>query len=321
MKTNKAAAILMAVIIVATVMAMCVPTGVYNCTIYVEPSAVNVTAGEGAVVGIFPAVGLRTSIEITGEQILAGDVYKILVKDNEIGKPIRFIIGFSNTGNVIAEPEIGIEISKDDKVIETLKKTEEVIPGEAKEIMAEWTGKEVGGYAAKVSVLLDGKLLSERDLEFKVLERGALTCKGEIVEVKAPEEVGVGKPAKIEVYFKNTGEIAIDAKAKGEVKLNNELVEIIESDPVLIDIGKTATLTAYFSPEKPGDYLIDGDVIYDGKKAKMSQISLSVKSAEEEAGGVRIPEFWTLIAVISGLALVAVIIAIFFVYKKKKHKK
>ena len=277
------------------------PTGVYNCTIYVEPGEVNVTEGEGAVMGIFPALGLRTSIEITGEQVLAGNVYRTSVENNEIGKPVRFKIGFSNTGNVRAKPEIGIKISKEEAVIDRLKTGDEVIPGEAKEITAEWTGNDLGDYKANVSVWLNGDLLSQKDLKFNVLERGALTCKGEVTDVKAPVEVDVSMPVKLKVEFKNTGVVALEAKIKGDVLLNNELVEVIEGDPVLIEVGNTGTLTAYFTPKKPGDYLIDGDVVYEGKKAEISQITVTVKS--EEAGKKKIPGF-------SGLTLVAAIILI-----------
>lgn len=289
--------------------------GVYNCTVYVEPSEVNVTEGEGAVMGILPAIGLTTSIEITGEQILDGNVYKISVESNEIGKPIRFKIGFANTGNVRAKPETSINILKDAKATETLKKSDEIIPGEAKEITLEWTGGDVGDHTAKVNVLLDGDLLSEKALKFEVLERGALRCKGEIVDVKAPKVASVGMPAKIEVGFKNTGSIALQAKIKGDVILNRELVEVMESEPVLIDVGETETLTAYLNPEEPGDYLIDGDVIYEGKKAEMNQITISVKA--EEAGGMYMD-----IIMLSGLVLiVALILVLIYVTKKKRLKK
>ena len=288
--------------------------GVYNCTVYVEPSEVNVTGGEGAVMGILPAIGITTSVEITGEQILSGNVYKISVENNEIDKPIRFKIGFANTGNVRAEPETSINILKDEKALETLKKSDEIIPGEAKEITAEWIGKDVGEYGSNVKVTLNGELLSERSLKFDVLERGALRCKGEIVEIKAPKEVSVGKPAKIEVGFKNTGSIALEAKIKGDVILNRELVKVIESEPVLIEVGETALLTAYLNPEKSGNYLIDGDVIYEGKKAAMNQITISVKSAEASGMNMNIILF-------SGLALLAAMILIVILVAKKRLKK
>ena len=291
------------------------PSGIYNCTIYVEPGEVNVTEGEGTVMGILPAVGLRTSVEITGEQILAGKVLKMSVENNEIGKPIRFKIGFSNTGNVKTEPEVGIDILKEEAVIDTLKKSAEVIPGESKEITAEWTGKDLGEYNANVRVLLDGELLSERSLGFEVMERGALTCMGEVVDVTAPAEANVSMPVKLEVGFKNTGVVAMEAKIKGDVIRNDKLVEVIEGDPVLIEVGNTATLTAYFTPKKPGEYLIDSDVVYEGKKAEISPITVSVKS---EAGGVKIPESWVLVAVIAGLGVVVAVVLIYIVRRKSK---
>jgi len=285
--------------------------GVYNCTIYVEPAGANVTAGEGAVMGILPAIGLTTSIEITGEQILAGNVYKISVESNEIDKPIRFKIGFANTGNVKAKPETSINILKDARIVEKLIRSDEIIPGASKEITAEWIGEDVGEYGSNVKVTVNGELLSERGLKFDVLERGALRCKGEIVEIKVPNEVSVGMPAKIEVGFKNTGSIALEAKIKGDVIHNRELVEVMESEPVLIDVGKTATLTAYINPAEPGDYLVDGDVIYEGKKVEMNQITISVKSAEASGMNMNISLF-------SGLVLIAAGILIFVIKRFKK---
>lgn len=289
-----------------------IPSGVYNCTIYVEPAEVSVTEGEGAVMGIFPALGLRTAIEITGEQVLAGTVYRIYVENNEIGKPIRFKTGFSNTGNVRAKPEIAVEILKAEAVIDTLKKSDEVIPGEAKEIIAEWVDNEVGEYTAKVRVLLNGDLLSQRDLKFNVLERGALTCRGTVVDVKAPVETNVSMPVKLEVGFKNTGVVALEAKVKGDVLRNNKLVVVIESDPILIDVGDTETLTAYFTPEQSGEYLIDSDVVYEGKKAEIRAVTVSVTSEE---GKKRMPGF-------SGPAMiVALLLLSIFITKRGCLKK
>jgi hypothetical protein len=106
----------------------------------------------------------------------------------------------------------------------------------------------------------------------------------------------------------------LEAKIKGDVILNHELVKVIESEPVLIEVGKTATLTAYLNPEKSGDYLIDGDVIYEGKKAEISQITISVKSAEASAMNMNIITF-------SGLVLIAAVILIVIFVAKKRLKK
>lgn len=85
----------------------------------------------------------------------------------------------------------------------------------------------------------------------------------------------------------------------------------MESEPVLIDVGKTATLTAYINPAEPGDYLVDGDVIYEGKKVEMNQITISVKSAEASGMNMNISLF-------SGLVLIAAGILIFVIKRFKK---
>jgi len=76
----------------------------------------------------------------------------------------------------------------------------------------------------------------------------------------------------------NIGEIDVLAKISGEVYLNNNLIDTIESDETLIKIGKTETLTAYFKPTGDGLYLVKGNIVYEGKKEPMDDISINVGS-------------------------------------------
>ena len=84
--------------------------GVYETLITIKPLE-ETNEGESNL-GIVAGVGLKTTITVTGEQIVSGSVKSITVRDDEIGSPIRFIIKFSNTGNVDASPEIRINFFK-----------------------------------------------------------------------------------------------------------------------------------------------------------------------------------------------------------------
>ena len=58
------------------------PNQVYTSTIYITP-VLNATSQEGsATLSVFPAVSLEASINVTGEQLLAGNVQSIVAYDN-----------------------------------------------------------------------------------------------------------------------------------------------------------------------------------------------------------------------------------------------
>ena len=56
------------------------------------------------------------SANITGDEKIAGKVYKITASDTEQGAPVEFTIGFTNTGTVTASPEAELKITKPKKL-------------------------------------------------------------------------------------------------------------------------------------------------------------------------------------------------------------
>ncbi|ODS37906.1 MAG: hypothetical protein A7315_13050 [Candidatus Altiarchaeales archaeon WOR_SM1_79] len=260
-----------------------IPNGIYEDVIYIK-EITNVTGGAGASVGISPAAGIKTTINIVEDEIIAGVVHRISAENNEIGEPIKFLIKFSNTGNVRAAPKITIKITRGRENMETIEKEVTVFAGQNKDIAAEWEtlNREVGEYAAYVEVLLNDKKLADERIVFKILPEGALTKNAVIISVNSPGEVESGNPAKIEVVVKNTGAGSINAKITGEVYLDNELVDTLNGENFLIYQGQTGTPAAYFKSEDAGVYLIKGNVLYEGKSIKMDDITITVKSAKEE---------------------------------------
>ena len=289
--------------------------GVYETLITIKPLE-ETNEGESNL-GIVAGVGLKTTITVTGEQIVSGSVKSITVRDDEIGSPIRFIIKFSNTGNVDASPEIRINFFKGSDLIETMDQISNlVIPGSTEDIMVNWdtTNQVVGNYSAEVGVYLND-LLTERSVNFQILEVGKITKTGEIVNVTVPAEVNLGNTLKIEANFKNTGKAIIQAKMNCEMYKGSEFTAATESDSVLLDIGKTETITSYFKPESAGTYSADCEITYEGRSVEMEPISFNVNS-EGITGQFLVSDF--VLPVVS--IIIVTIVAVLLIRRYRKRR-
>ena len=290
------------------------PSGNYNSTVYVEnvPGSAS-SSGVGAQMLIRMPVDV--TILVTGKQILTGVVNGITLQDIEIDYPLRIKTMFRNTGNVVAKPVIAVNINKDGAVVHSFSKAEKAVkPRTMKEIPVEWDtkGQAVGDYLANVTVSLAGNVLYERELPFKVLEKGTLTRKGVLNTLSYEGEPAVGEMIKTIATFKNTGKIDTNAKFTGEVHRNGKLIETIESDEFEVPVRETTTLTSYLKLDKPGNYRITGYAVYEGKKTDSKELLLEVPGMEEKKG---LPA----IGVVG--ALIAFFCAVLILSRRKEGKK
>jgi len=130
------------------------------------------SAVEGTGMGLLPGVDADIVATITDEEIMAGEVSKILTKDEDYGDPVKFTIGFRNRGNVPCSPEVQIVIKKAGDAIDTEEQElMSLAPGASRDYVLEWstTEQEAGKYyTATVTVSLDGKVLKEKDVGFTI---------------------------------------------------------------------------------------------------------------------------------------------------------
>jgi hypothetical protein len=266
---------------------------------------------------------VETLITVVGEQILSGEVKSYIITDTEINHPLRVTIEFQNTGNVIATPLIKTTILKNNLSIDSFNYSQKSFPLNTKDTLeVEWntTDQNVGDYVANIKVFLGDNLISEKNLSFKILERGVLTVEGRVEGVTAPNEVSVGQVVKIEVQFQNTGKLDILAKIKGEVtNNNNEFIDVIEGDETLVKIGEKQNLIIYFKPEKAGDYLIKANVFYEGKKTEINPIS--IKTIGTQPSGMFIFDTQNLIIILFIIFALGLILIGIFSKKIRKSTK
>ena len=294
------------------------PNGVYNDTIYVQTIPSAVTDAEGTVASVVIRMPVRLSIAVTDIQILTGIVKSITTQDTEVGYPLRINVVFKNTGNVVAKPNTDVKITNTDgQIIDRLTRDDfEVKVGSTDTIPVEWNtnGLESGDYVANVTVSLGGEVLATQKLHFKLLPVGTLSRQGSLTDISYDGEPSVDKVTKILATFKNIGEIDTKAKFIGEVYVNGDLIDTIESEELLVPVRETDTLTVYLKIEKDGSYTIKGHVLYDGKTTETKELSFIVTEAELETG--KVPRF----GIIGALMAIAILV-VFIVARRKLLKK
>ncbi|GAJ08829.1 unnamed protein product, partial [marine sediment metagenome] len=226
------------------------------------------------------AAPVAVTIFVTGNQILSGVVNGISADDVEVKYPLRIKVQFHNTGNVIATPQITVEIAtQDGTAINHFTSSEfNVKPEKRETILLEWdtTGKEPGDYIANVSVVLGDAIIKQEQLDFAILPTGTLTRSGSLTELIFEGEPGLGILTMIQATFVNTGRIDTKAKFIGDVYHDGTLVDTLQSEELLVAVGNMELLKSYFQPDQPGEYRIEGYVIYEGKRTEEKEISFTI---------------------------------------------
>jgi hypothetical protein len=289
-----------------------IANGDYSTTIYAASSPASDTSG-GAVAHAVIRIPCKVVLEVTGTQILKGTVKSITTADTEIDYPLKIKVEFKNEGNVIAKPNIAVTITKDGELVDSFVHDEIGIKTDSEDtIIVLWntTGQQIGDYTADVAVSLGGELLTTKSLPFKILPFGTLTRQGELTTLTTEGEPMINRVIKILADFDNTGKIDSRATFKGEVYFDGELVDVIESDEMLVEIGETRRLTSYYKIQAPGKYEVKGNVLYEGKETGTKEITFDVASTNSESGGNGIPGF-------TGSMSIIVIILIPILYKKR----
>ncbi|GAI80418.1 unnamed protein product, partial [marine sediment metagenome] len=184
----------------------------------------------------------------------------------EVNYPLQIKISFKNTGNVVAKPQIAVEISSNGAIVDSVSFEDTKIKPEKIEVIpVEWdtTGRQAGNYSAHVVVSLGGTNIGEKGLEFAILPLGTLSRSGMLTEISLQGEPKQASLVSILATFVNTGQIDTRAKFTGEVYCNGDLIDVIESGEILIAVGESGVLKSYLRLENSGNYQINGYINFD----------------------------------------------------------
>lgn len=261
--------------------------GGHAATIVVTTVPLEGEGGSGQAVSL--AAPVAVTITVTGTQIVSGSVDNISLTDVEVKYPLRLGVMFLNSGNVVAAPQVDIEIadSEGNRVDSFSSNSAKVKPGSRQSIPVEWdtTGIPPGAYSASVTVSLGQDVITKKELRFAVLETGTLTRAGAAGQPQLKGKPQVGNVTILQTVFTNTGEIDTKAKFVGEMYLNDRLVDVLQSEELLVQAGSAGTLETYVRADIAGKYEIRGHVNYEGKRTEATSIFFTVGGAIPQTGG------------------------------------
>ena len=186
--------------------------------------------------------------------------------DIEIGFPLKLFLTVANDGNVRIKPKISFDIwdqNQEKLVMSESFSGSEILPTTQEQITKTFSNNlEIGQYWANVDVDECG---SSSLLTFSVVEKGGIVDNGVFEGITNKPWVYVEEPVEIKATFKNNGPRTVYAKFMGDVKLDNKIVEVIETEEIDVLSQETADFISYFTPDKPGRYVVSGRIIYNRK--------------------------------------------------------
>ncbi|HLG23430.1 MAG TPA: hypothetical protein VI564_00705 [Candidatus Nanoarchaeia archaeon] len=280
-----------------------------------------ITEGIGDISGragsvIKTEVTLLVNLEVTGDQIIKCRGGAFNINDLEIGFPVEISSNVINDGNVRLKPTITLDVY--DQAQENLVFTkelfgQEVFPTTQKTITASTKATlGIGQYWANVRIKECG---TENLQTFSVLEKGGIADKGDFVDIYTKPWIYTNETSQLIAKFQNTGSRSVTAKLKGVIRNENQIVQIVDTEELLVPSGGSADFDVFFTPEVPGRYTFSGRVLYNNKLTFEKGAVINVNPAPEQALAKKIKWIPLIIYVI----IISTIL--FFIRKILKEKR
>ena len=103
-------------------------------------------------------------------------------------------------------------------------------------------------------------------LTFDIVEPGTLGSDGILKTIITKVWAEQNEIVPIIAVFQNVGETPVRAKFKGTVQESGRILDTLESEEVLANVGQEVNLTTFFTPKQPGKYIAKGRVYYGSKQ-------------------------------------------------------
>ncbi|MGB9748535.1 MAG: hypothetical protein ACP5OZ_02955 [Candidatus Woesearchaeota archaeon] len=271
------------------------------------PAGKNTTAS-----AIIMSIQIPITVEVIGEEIKSCFANSFSIKNSEIGRNTKLNLRLTNTGNVRLSPRMNYAIWDKEQTRILINNTlfaDEILPSlEANlEVEIQTSNLSLGQYWIDITLPDCGvsKLLT-----FDVLEKGALSTSGRLLRIENPVWANVGQTISIKAVFENNGEQDANARFKGKIELEGSVIDLLESEELLVKQGETTYFEMFFKPKQEGRYIISGVVYYANKKTEETFSVLNVKPKQRFN--------WMLIIYI---ILILIILLLLAIIKKKKKRK
>jgi len=277
--------------------------GKYDGAIYIRASPTS-TVESGAGMAVGAGVKIIVSAEITGVQERSFEVKSVRIDEAEVGQPIPLTIGVKNTGNVKVNPIFQLRVldKGQNELYDTEYSEKDLWPMREDEIKVDLPsdGIKAGAYVLNMKAYSQDKLIDEWDKEFAIEPAGTISVGGNLKEIRVSTMIAkVGEPVKVTAVFENNGATHIEAKLKSEVYVSGGLEEVLDdSDEYMVAPGEEIELETYFEPERSGNFMVQGFVLYKGKKTDVKQVTMTAVG-----GGM---EDYMYYAIAAGIAMILV---------------
>ncbi|MBW2970698.1 hypothetical protein KY320_00905 [Candidatus Woesearchaeota archaeon] len=285
---------------------------------YVTDALATVGGGMGSAVRA--AVISTLTVGITDKQIMACRGGGFGLSDTEVGYPIDFTATINNDGNVRFKPVFILEFwdqSEERIVMSRQLVGEEVLPTTSRSYSFQIQHNlEPGQYW--VNIVARSPNENEVNcyitdiLTMSVFERGEIVDQGVLKGVSGKVWAFVGEIIPIKATFQNTGERSVEAKFKGNVILDEQIVELLESESLRVQPDETVDFTTYFTPKEAGRYIVSGRVLYNSKLTFEKSTIINVNYPSGLQGLNMIP-------ILLYVLILGIILFLFYKIRKEKN--
>jgi hypothetical protein len=291
------------------------PIGVYTGDLRILTGTLSTLGGQYGS-QLQAAFMIRIRLEITGTEFVSCSGDSVIIRDTEVGSPIEYYMTVSNNGNVRIRPTANVEVWNQDLTKLVMSKNlefnnREVLPTTSEAFSTSFASDlRIGQYWAYVTIAPCGNTVLTT---FSVYEKGTIIDTGDLIRLDSQAWAKIGDVVPITAVFKNTGSRTVSAKFKGIVTLNDNIVEVLDSEFYDVPPGETGSIPVYFTPEKLGQYIISGRILYNNKLSFEKSTVLNVNEGIEKSDNTWI---YLLILII---IIVLILLLLINIKKKKKH--
>ncbi len=292
--------------------------GNYGGTLTVLRSLNGETSSSGGTSGSASVnIGARVAINVnvSGTQRIQGSLDEVAIADTEVGYPVQVVATIRNTGNVMVQPKITLDVLANAGVAATGESADEAVyPNETKQVAATVDTSKLapGDMQARVRVVFGDKDLGVVNKPFKLLPRGTLTRRGELDSLTLTSVPEAGATAKVVARFRNTGQIESKAAFIGELYRNGTLIKGITGIERSVPKGEESVLEVFVDIPRNGDYRLTGKVNFEGNESAVKELAFTV--------GAGAPIYLYGGVAASGIVLVLGLVAIVWTRRRRKSE-
>ena len=261
---------------------------------------------------------ILVSAAISDEEIRSCTAGGFKINDLETGFPIDVGVTIHNQGNVRLAPEVDVTIwdqNREQTVFSDSFTTKELLPTTKERVSNEFTHSlPIGQYWGQIETDECG---SGDILTFSIVEKGGIIDKAILERIINPVWSFVDDIVEIRGVFSNIGPRTVSAIFKGTITLDGKIVHTFETEELDVDSGETTDLITFFTPEKPGRYIVSGKVHYNRKQTFEKSNIINVNPKEK--GTLNLTIIPLIIYLIILFTILFLLRKIMKQRKKKKH--